>query len=143
MKELTPEIIKILEQFTDPKEREEILQAFEDGWYDKKGTDRPSPNGITEFCDECKEQGYCKYNKDRKSIFLKDNEICNLIPIHYDDEYWRLTGNYSKKHLTAAFEAFHQQDYETSTLNAQAVIDENKTLAAPYLVMAICQYFLG
>ena len=41
MKELTPEIIKILEQFTDPKGREEILKDFEDGWYDE-GTDRPS-----------------------------------------------------------------------------------------------------
>ena len=42
MKELTPEIIKILEQLTDPKERKEILKDFEDGWYDE-GKDRPSP----------------------------------------------------------------------------------------------------
>ena len=99
------------------------------------------------LCDECKELGYCKYDKqkaeERRAIFLKDDEICNLVPIHYDDEYYRHSGSYSKKHLKAAFEAFHQQDYETSVLNAEVVIDENKTLAAPYLVIAVCQYFLG
>ena len=164
MKELTPEIIEILEQFTDPKEREEILQAFEDGWYDE-GKDRPSADYIARekrlekaiadifnpdvLCSECEELGYCKYDRqeaiqeEREAVFLRDDEICNLVPIHFDDEYWRHTGNYSKKHLKAAFEAFHQQDYQTSILNAQAVIDENKTLAAPYLVIAVCQYFLG
>ena len=90
------------------------------------------------MCDECKRLGYCKRN-----FALEDSIIANMIPKDVEIEYFRHHGAYTKKHLQAAVDAFHEQDYETSILNCKVVIQENKDLSTPFLVIAFCQYFLG
>ena len=58
-------------------------------------------------------------------------------------DYWRDGGKYSRAHLQAAFDAYHQQDYETAIINCKAVIELNNELPLPLLVIAVCYYFLN
>ena len=114
------------------------------------------------LCDECKELGYCKetlaMEKRAKASsyipeelpkveMLKENknvsslkELLNLVPLHAHKGRF---GDYTKKHLQTAYDAFHQEDYETALLNFLTVLETNSNVSDAFLGTAICYYMLG
>ncbi len=78
------------------------------------------------FCDHCKILGYCVASKNMRTYVQSDfvrftvKDYLDLVPVQIKGAQF---GNYSKLHLQIAYDAFHQQDYETAILHFRAVVD--------------------
>lgn len=84
------------------------------------------------LCNECKILGYCK--KDTSSHNMKLYEIATGVKISrsFDMKYYTaqiplrvnssvMYSNYAKEHLQTAYDAFHQDDFETALLHFKSV----------------------
>lgn len=101
-----------------------------------------------ELCDECKKQGYCQleeteeqlYNKIKnlpKRFSFKDYTL--LLPLRVTST---LLGDYIKKYLQIAFDAFHQEDFETALLNFKTVLQARGNISILHYAIALCYFKL-
>lgn len=73
----------------------------------------------------------------RRAFVMQNLDIANLTPLYVSG--WE--NKHFKKPLQTAYEAFHQQDYETAILNYKAVLAQNPLNKAAHLGLAIALYF--
>ncbi len=95
------------------------------------------------LCAECQKLGYCKdarRKSERRSaeVPLDDLAITDLVPLTIRDE----KGKFSQEHLRAAYDAFHQRDYETAELHFRAVLEVNVRSLNANIGLAVTCYFL-
>lgn len=102
------------------------------------------------MCIECQKLGYCKERRQnmlsvnvntwakRPEAPMNDSTIANLVPLNAKDE----KGRYSREHLTVAYDAFHQKDYETAELHFRAVLEVNARSTNANIGLAATCYFL-
>lgn len=102
--------------------------------------------------EQCKILGYCVRARQQEIIEQKERDnkyrmderfIGNLVPLTTRIETWYHLGKYSRQHLQTAFDAYHQQDYETAILHSKAVIDANVDCGIAYICLISAEYFLG
>ena len=100
------------------------------------------------LCNKCKPLGFCLAAKDENNSVLQSKllnynlaDVKNLIPIrainsqdfHYND--------YAKDNLQKAFDAFHQDDYETAILLFRMIVDDNAQMKDVHLYLGISYFF--
>ncbi len=120
----------------------------------QKKTKRNKSDGTDTFwdgtlCAECKQLGFCKLRRKKdvvaaapKLFQMSDTEISNLVPSNIPNGDSNYYGKFTRKHLHVAFEAFHQQDYETAILNCKAVLEEFRYNLTAHMVLAVCYHAL-
>lgn len=107
-----------------------------------------SPDGNV-LCEKCKSVGFClKYLNiyevrewEWPEILNQANyaTFANLIPIR--PEGWGY-GTYCKRHLQLAFDAFHQEDFETAYLHFGTVAQAAQHSGFACMGMALCTFQL-
>ncbi len=106
------------------------------------------------LCDECQSLGFCRlsmrdfenkwslgktaYRRWKEQVIMNDIDIQNLIPVKADF----VKGKYTKEHYQMAFDAFHQQDYETAYLHFKAVEEYITDEHGVNMGIAVCLYFM-
>lgn len=99
------------------------------------------------LCDECKALGYCrKEGRQLKPDFdmlnlMDTTEVERMIPWGVLEHSFTYLGNYTKKHMKIALEAFHQQDYETAILHSKVVLEQNPYRTDALLCIAASEFF--
>ena len=102
------------------------------------------------LCQECQKLGYCRLaaenrkkkeqaaERNKAEFVMADQDIRNLVPLNSRDA----RGKYSGEHLQVAYEAFHQEDYETAILHFMAVLESGIQRQAAELGLAVSHYFM-
>ena len=99
------------------------------------------------LCNKCKPAGYCLASTEQDDLYYSKlmqfdfKDIKNLIPIrainsqdfHYNDN--------AKDNLQKAFDAFHQDDYETAILLFRMIVDDNAQMKDVHLYLGISYFF--
>lgn len=100
--------------------------------------------------EQCKILGYCVRAKAREREEMEEQEkayrmssefIGKIVPLSVNSENSFHIGQYSEKHLQTAFDAFHQQDYETAVLHCKAIVQENPECGVAYVCLAVSEYY--
>ena len=98
------------------------------------------------LCDKCKALGYCRasteeedYSESKRLYSIKDFE--SMIPIRAVSSNALHYNNYAMDTLQKAFDAFHQNDYETAILLFRMIINDNAELHEANLYVAISYLF--
>ena len=98
-----------------------------------------------ELCDECKALGYCRVGREKENITYNSRVIKFDIEKYKKYVLLRIDGSrygqYSKFHLQAALDAFHQEDYETAILHFRATIENAAHLTEAYYGLTL-SYFI-
>lgn len=103
---------------------------------------------FTGLCVSCTKLGYCRLNISKyihesewQEMLTPNNyaEAAKLIPIKADGT---LYGPYSRKHLQLAFDAFHQDDFETAYLHFATVAQETAHGGIAHMGMGLCTFQL-
>jgi hypothetical protein len=107
----------------------------------------PSCNGGA----ECERLGYCVRARQSEIIEQRERDkkyrmdelfIGNLVPLRVEKNTQFHLGDYSKRHLQIACDAFHQQDFESASLHSKAVIQANTDCSTAYICVVAAEYFL-
>ena len=97
------------------------------------------------LCDKCKALGYCRalteedFSESKRLYSIKDFE--SMIPIRAVSSNALHYNNYAVDTLQKAFDAFHQNDYETAILLFRMIINDNAELHEANLYVAISYLF--
>ena len=98
------------------------------------------------LCDKCKALGYCRvsteeddFPESKRLYSIKDFE--SMIPIRAVSSNALHYNNYAEDTLQKAFDAFHQNDYETAILLFRMIINDNAELHEANLYVAISYLF--
>lgn len=94
-------------------------------------------------CDECKAFGKCKLNnrveyKIWNGDYSLEDFVRSLVPYSANDT----RGAFIREHMQAAYDAFHDQDYETAGLHFMTIINERPKEPIVFLGLASIKYFL-
>lgn len=106
-----------------------------------------------ELCDECKKLGYCK---ESTSTHMQESyEMATSVQVNrpFDLKYYtakiplRVNGNeifsqYTREHLQTAYDAFHQDDFETALLHFKSVEPGGNYSQSDYF-LALTYFMLG
>ncbi len=105
------------------------------------------------LCEECRPLGFCKIRAEEKNreIIKKiapGNKSCfdisdylRKIPFRISDS--KGFSNYAKEHLQKAYDAFHQEDYETALINYKCVERGGIYYNEPDFFLALAYFMLG
>ena len=66
-----------------------------------------------------------------------------MVPLHVVNAGMVRCNKAGKLHLQNAYDAFHQQDYETAMLQFHTVLEESATVEEALIGLAIAYYFMG
>ena len=104
-----------------------------------------SPDGNLFLCDECKKLGYCRDAALRRLRMPEKvydlNDYKNMIPLTALNSMALHNNNYAAGTLQKAFDAFHQDDYETAIHLFRMIINDNANLREANLFAAISYFF--
>lgn len=97
------------------------------------------------LCDACKALGYCRDSGShlREMLYYEETfdlkKYLNRVPVTAVINYRNST--FERKHLQAAYDAFHQDDFETALLNFKAAGESNNP-DAPVSYSLALTYFM-
>jgi hypothetical protein len=102
--------------------------------------------------EQCQLLGYCVRAREREIIEQRERDkaykmsegfIGNLVPLRVEKNTQFHLGEYSRQHLQIACDSFHQQDFESTSLHAKAVIQANTDCSTAYWCVIAAEYFLS
>ena len=97
------------------------------------------------LCPLCQPYGHCRNTlpplPQTKQYQLQD--YLDMVPLHVVNAGMVRCNKAGKLHLTNAYDAFHQQDYETAMLQFHTVLEESATVEEALIGLAIAYYFMG
>ena len=103
---------------------------------------------VRDLCDECKIQGYCQWEETEEQLYNKIKKLpkrftfkdyTRLVPLRVTNPQF---GDYTKRYLQTAFDAFHQEDYETALINFKVALQARGDIATAYYAIALCYFKL-
>ena len=99
-------------------------------------------NGL---CLHCKPQGRClaSFSQLTPTKLYLPQDYLDMVPLHVVNAGMVRCNKAGKLHLQNAYDAFHQQDYETAMLQFHTVLEESATVEEALIGLAIAYYFMG
>ena len=99
------------------------------------------------LCNKCKPAGYCLASTEQHDLYCSKlmqfdfRDVKNLIPIRAKNSQNFHYNDYAKDNLQKAFDAFHQDDYETEILLFRMIVDDNAQMKDVHLYLGISYFF--
>lgn len=99
-------------------------------------------NGL---CLHCKPLGRClaSFSQLLSTKVYLPQDYLDMVPLHVVNVGAMRCSNAGKQHLQLAYDAFHQQDYETAMLQFHIVLEESGTVEEALIGLAISYFYLG
>jgi hypothetical protein len=99
-------------------------------------------NGL---CLHCKPHGRClaSFSQLAPTKLYLPQDYLDMVPLHVVNAGMVRCSKAGKQHLQLAYDAFHQQDYETAMLQFHIVLEESGTVEEALIGLAISYFYLG